>query len=90
MDISVLLPELLKGLVGLSLGNLFMILIGGVLILLAVVKEYEPVLLLPIGFGCILANIPLTGMTGENGLFGVLISRRNKHRALSAVNLSLA
>jgi carboxybiotin decarboxylase len=72
MDISVLLPELLKGLVGLSLGNLFMILIGGVLILLAVVKEYEPVLLLPIGFGCILANIPLTGMTGENGLFGVL------------------
>jgi carboxybiotin decarboxylase len=72
MDISVLLPELLKGLVGLSLGNLFMILIGGVLILLAVVKEYEPVLLLPIGFGCILANIPLTGMTSENGLFGVL------------------
>jgi carboxybiotin decarboxylase len=72
MDISVLLPELLKGVVGLSLGNLFMILIGGVLILLAVVKEYEPVLLLPIGFGCILANIPLTGMTGENGLFGVL------------------
>jgi carboxybiotin decarboxylase len=72
MDISVLLPELLKGLVGLSLGNLFMILIGGILILLAVVKEYEPVLLLPIGFGCILANIPLTGMTGENGLFGVL------------------
>jgi carboxybiotin decarboxylase len=72
MDISVLLPELLKGLMGISLGNLFMILIGGVLILLAVVKEYEPVLLLPIGFGCILANIPLTGMTGENGLFGVL------------------
>jgi carboxybiotin decarboxylase len=72
MDISVLLPELLKGLVGLSLGNLFMILVGGILILLAVVKEYEPVLLLPIGFGCILANIPLTGMTGENGLFGVL------------------
>jgi carboxybiotin decarboxylase len=72
MDITVLLPELLKGVVGLSLGNLFMILIGGVLILLAVVKEYEPVLLLPIGFGCILANIPLTGMTGENGLFGVL------------------
>lgn len=72
MDISVLLPELLKGLAGLSYGNLFMILIGGVLILLAVVKEYEPVLLLPIGFGCILANIPLTGMTSENGMFGVL------------------
>jgi sodium ion-translocating decarboxylase beta subunit len=72
MDISILLPELLKGLASFSWGNLFMILIGGGLILLAVVKEYEPVLLLPIGFGCILANIPLTGMTGENGLFGVL------------------
>ena len=30
---------------------------------LAVAKEYEPVLLLPIGFGCILANIPLAGMS---------------------------
>jgi oxaloacetate decarboxylase beta subunit len=43
-----------------------------VLITLAIVKEYEPVLLLPIGFGCILANIPLTGMTDGQGLFGVL------------------
>ena len=38
----------------------------------AVVKEYEPVLLLPIGLGCVLANIPLTGMTDGHGLFGVL------------------
>jgi carboxybiotin decarboxylase len=72
MDITVLLPELLKGLAGFTWGNLLMILIGLVLILLAVVKEYEPVLLLPIGFGCILANIPLTGMADEQGLFGVL------------------
>ena len=36
------------------------------------VKEYESVLLLPIGLGCVLANIPLTGMTDGNGLFGVL------------------
>jgi carboxybiotin decarboxylase len=72
MDISVLIPELLKGLANFSWGNLFMVLIGSGLILLAVAKEYEPVLLLPIGFGCILANIPLTGMTAENGLFGVL------------------
>ena len=72
MDITVLLPELLKGLAGFTWGNLLMIGIGMVLILLAVVKEYEPVLLLPIGFGCILANIPLTGMAEEQGLFGVL------------------
>jgi sodium ion-translocating decarboxylase beta subunit len=49
-----------------------MILVGGILITLAIVKEYEPVLLLPIGYGCILANIPLTGMSDGNGLFGVL------------------
>ena len=72
MDISILIPELLKGLLNFTGGNLFMILIGSGLILLAVKKEYEPVLLLPIGFGCILANIPLTGMTGPDGLFGVL------------------
>jgi carboxybiotin decarboxylase len=72
MDITVLLPALLKGLQAFTWSNLLMIGIGMVLILLAVVKEYEPVLLLPIGFGCILANIPLTGMTEEQGLFGVL------------------
>jgi carboxybiotin decarboxylase len=72
MDISILIPELLKGLMNFSWGNLFMVLIGSGLILLAVAKEYEPVLLLPIGFGCILANIPLTGMTTDDGLFGVL------------------
>lgn len=71
MDISQLLPELLKGLTGFSLGNGIMILIGGILITLAVVKEYEPVLLLPIGFGCVVANIPLTGMT-DGGIFTLL------------------
>ena len=37
-----------------------MILIGAVLIYLGVAKDYEPLLLVPIGFGCILANLPLT------------------------------
>jgi oxaloacetate decarboxylase beta subunit len=72
MDWLNLLSELLKGLTHFTWGNAVMILAGGVLIALAVLKEYEPVLLLPIGFGCILANIPLTGMTDGNGLFGVL------------------
>jgi oxaloacetate decarboxylase beta subunit len=67
-----LLNELFKGLVNFTWGNALMIAVGAVLITLAVIKEYEPVLLLPIGFGCILANIPLTGMLGEGGLFGVL------------------
>ena len=64
--------EILKGILNLQIGNLFMIAAGGLLIALAVIKEYEPVLLLPIGFGCILANIPLTGMNVPNGLFDVL------------------
>lgn len=72
MDYSNLLEELAKGITNLTWGNLVMIGLGGILIALAVIKEYEPVLLLPIGFGCILANIPLTGMSAENGLFGVL------------------
>lgn len=72
MDISSLIPELLKGLEAFTWGNALMITAGLVLIALAVIKEYEPVLLLPIGFGCILANIPLTGMTEGEGLFGVL------------------
>jgi len=72
MDLSQLVEELFKGLTHFTPGNALMLLIGGVLIALAVIKEYEPVLLLPIGFGCVLANIPLTGMTDGQGLFGVL------------------
>ncbi len=72
MDLGSLLNELLKGLAHFTWGNAAMIAAGAILITLAVAKEYEPVLLLPIGFGCILANIPLTGMAGPDGLFGVL------------------
>jgi len=57
-----------------SIKNLIMILVGGILIYLAIKKEFEPVLLLPIGFGAILANLPLTGITdaAEGGFLGVL------------------
>ena len=72
MDFSSLVSELTKGLSSFTLGNAFMIGVGGLLISLAIVKEYEPLLLLPIGFGCILANIPLTGMNDGSGLFGLL------------------
>ena len=40
--------------------NALMLVVGCILIYLAVVKEYEPVLLLPIGFGCILANLGMS------------------------------
>ncbi len=56
--------ELLRqsGVLNLSLGNLGMFLVAGVLIYLAIVKKYEPLLLIPIGFGIILANLPLSNM----------------------------
>lgn len=72
MDLPGLAQELLNGLTHFTWGNAVMVAAGSGLILLAIVKEYEPVLLLPIGFGCILANIPLTGMTEAGGLFTVL------------------
>ena len=74
MELSQLWAELVKGLAQFTPGHAVMIVVGAALITVAIVKQYEPVLLLPIGFGCILANIPLSGMmvTDENGLFNVL------------------
>ncbi len=80
MEFADLWSELVKGLASLTPGNVVMIVVGAALIVLAIVKEYEPVLLLPIGFGCILANIPLSGMMvslvekplAEMGFFDVL------------------
>ena len=69
MDFSQLFNEITRGFYLFNWTNAVMIAIGGVLILLAVVKEYEPVLLLPIGFGCILANL---GMSNESGVFKVI------------------
>ncbi len=62
MDLGKLLTEMFSGVVYLAsvdgLKTLAMFVIAGVLIYLAVKKDYEPTLLLPIGFGCILANLP--------------------------------
>lgn len=50
------------------LPQIFMMLVGGLLLYLAIVKRFEPLLLLPIGFGAILANIPNAGFTEPGGL----------------------
>jgi sodium ion-translocating decarboxylase beta subunit len=62
-----LLKEVLlnTGFVSLSWGHLVMWVIGGILIYLAIKKGYEPLLLLPIGFGILLANIPLAPLMDE-------------------------
>jgi len=56
-------------------GNVVMLLVGGLLIYLAIRKQYEPLLLLPIGFGVILANLPVTGLllTGSEAELGGLL-----------------
>ena len=56
------LLTLLSGAARLTWANVLMFAIGGALISLAIAKEYEPMLLIPIGVGAILANIPGAGM----------------------------
>lgn len=56
------------GVANLEWGMLLMIAVGALLIYLAIKHKFEPLLLLPIGFGAILANIPLAGMTDPEGL----------------------
>ena len=51
-----------------TMGNGIMILVGIILLYLAIVKEFEPLLLGPIAFGCILANFPRTGFLTDPGL----------------------
>jgi carboxybiotin decarboxylase len=52
-----------SGFANLEWGNLMMILIGVIFIYLAISKDYEPLLLVPIGFGILVGNIPpITGM----------------------------
>jgi oxaloacetate decarboxylase beta subunit len=58
------------GFSSLTLGHGIMILVACVLLYLAIWKKFEPLLLLPIGFGCLMANLPLSLMTNvdEGGL----------------------
>lgn len=53
-------------------GRLVMFVICFILFYLGIVKQYEPLLLLPIAFGGLLANIPIADMAGPNGFLGVL------------------
>ena len=59
---------MLMGLSALTLQNAIMILAGCGLLFLGIKKNYEPLLLVPIGFGAVLVNIPLADMMGPEGL----------------------
>ncbi|KAB3529325.1 sodium ion-translocating decarboxylase subunit beta [Alkaliphilus serpentinus] len=68
--------HLLAGVYNLNIQQVGMYIIGGILIYLAIKKDYEPMLLLPIGFGAILTNIPVIpgvpGIASADGVLGLL------------------
>ncbi len=55
-----------------SLGRIVMIIIVFILFYLAIAKNFEPLLLIPIAFGGLLANIPLANMGAEHGMLGII------------------
>ncbi|WP_296806205.1 sodium ion-translocating decarboxylase subunit beta, partial [Thiocapsa sp.] len=60
------------GIANVTWRELLMLLVGLGLIYLAIAKRFEPLLLLPIGFGAILSNIPVAGMGGPDGMIGMI------------------
>jgi len=60
------------GLANFTPGQVVMIATGTLLIYLAIAKGFEPLLLIPIGFGGVLANIPVADIAGPDGLLGIL------------------
>jgi carboxybiotin decarboxylase len=72
MDILVELFQQ-SGLVNLGIGNVAMFVVAGILIYLAITKGYEPLLLIPIGFGALMANLPQANMSSyADGIMGVI------------------
>ncbi|MDR3220894.1 MAG: sodium ion-translocating decarboxylase subunit beta [Candidatus Accumulibacter sp.] len=67
-----MITALLKGVNGVTWQAVVMMCISFVLFYLAIVKDYEPLLLLPIGAGCLLANLPLSPLMDEHGMLRIL------------------
>ena len=63
---------LLKGVNALTWESMVMLGVSFVLFYLAIVKDYEPLLLLPIAAGCMLANLPLSPLVAEDGMLKIL------------------
>ncbi len=69
---SISFSQLLNGILNVTPGSLLMIAAGCLLIYLAISRDYEPMLLIPIGAGAILANLPLSPMIQDDGFLKVL------------------
>ena len=63
---------LAQGVAAVTPASLFMIAVAGLLLYLGIAKNYEPLLLVPIGAGCLLANLPLSPLVGEEGMLRAL------------------
>ena len=64
-----------SGLVNIGWDNIFMYVLAGGLVFLAIRKQYEPLLLIPIGFGILLANFPMADMSSYgSGIIGMVYS----------------
>ena len=75
-----------SGFANLSWGNWVMFAVGGILIYLAITKKYEPLLLIPIGFGTILANLPLAEMGAYgNGIISLIYNHGIKTEFLPPI-----
>ena len=61
-----------SGIYNFDIKTIIMIVISFLLMYLAIVKNFEPLLLLPIGFGGLLANIPMAGIAGADGFIGMI------------------
>ena len=70
MNFFNVIAELLEasGFAALTWQNIAMILVSFILFYLAIVKKFEPLLLLPISFGMFLVNLPLAGLMDEGGI----------------------
>ncbi len=63
---------LLQGVAHVTPQSVVMLAIAGVLLYLGIARDYEPLLLVPIGAGCMLANLPLSPLIAEDGMLRVL------------------
>jgi len=66
------LSGLVAGCAALHWSNVLMMIIGGVLLYLGIKKDFEPLLLVPIGFGCIIVNVPLADLMEKEGFLRII------------------
>ncbi|MCX5807865.1 MAG: sodium ion-translocating decarboxylase subunit beta [Proteobacteria bacterium] len=66
------LSGLIAGFAALQWSNALMMIIGGTLLYLGIKKDFEPLLLVPIGFGCIIVNVPLADLMEKEGFLRTL------------------